>query len=73
MGRRRKLYDKIVGAWPSFVEHFGMPGNVTDAWEPPTSTVDYRGLGRFGTAAGKRLRARRPQRLMPKKEVAQWT
>jgi hypothetical protein len=34
-------------------EHFGMRGTVTDAWEPATSTVDYRGLGRVGTAAEK--------------------
>ncbi len=60
----------FVGAWRSFVEHFGMRGTVTDAWEPATSTVDYRGLGRVGTAAGNRLQARRPWRLMPKKEVA---
>ena len=32
MGRWRNLYDKIVGAWRSFVEHFGMRGTVTDAW-----------------------------------------
>ncbi len=60
----------LVGAWRSFVEHFGMRGTVTDAWEPARSTVDYRGLGRVGSAAGKRLRARRPRRLMPMKEVA---
>ena len=60
----------LVGAWRSFVEHFGMRGTVTDAWEPARSTVDYRGLGRVGSAADKRLRARRPRRLMPMKEVA---
>src|SRR5215211_5010586 len=42
----------LVGAWRSFVEHFGMRGTVTDAWEPATSTQDYRGLGRVGIAAG---------------------
>src|SRR5829696_5989372 len=36
----------------SFVGPFGMRGTVTDAWEPATSTQDYRGLGRVGTAAG---------------------
>ena len=36
------LDNKIVGAWHSFVEHFGMRGAVTDTWEQATSTVDYR-------------------------------
>ncbi len=66
---RAAVVDKIVGAWRSVVEHFGVRGTVIDAWEPATSTVDYRGLGRVETAAGKRLRARRPRRLMPRKEV----
>ncbi len=39
---RDAVVDTIVGAWRSFVVHFGMRGTLTDTWEPATSTVDYR-------------------------------